>query len=88
LPVQTITLGPGVFQNTFGERLASSQEVDNIISLVQREGPHWQGFRYGGISNPGKLEITCIDAQDLPAHGTRAGQWRYASVVDRKQEAI
>jgi hypothetical protein len=23
-----------------------------------------------------------------PAHGTRAGEWRYASVVDRKQEAI
>ena len=39
---------------------------------------------------PGKLEITCIDAQDLLRQliGTRAGQWRYASVVDRKQEAI
>ncbi|HTB11543.1 MAG TPA: hypothetical protein VK752_08230 [Bryobacteraceae bacterium] len=39
---------------------------------------------------PGKLELACIDAQDLlrRLNGTRAGRWRYANVVDRKQEAI
>jgi len=39
---------------------------------------------------PGKLEITCIDAQDLLRQLIELAQasGRYASVVDRKQEAI